>query len=142
MKNIFIEISRRQSHEYLPSRKFIRLFTLPYKRQGKAGDWVIEVQLVLCEDAVRLKRLIRYKVLSNNFLVYWYRICKGYKQRNYKQSNCCCLHQVVNSGTQNCVNNKTKHKIYFYFICNLCAHILNVFKMLKCKNRLCVIIMC
>ena len=32
----FIEISR--SHEHYPSRTFIRLFTLPYKKQRKAGD--------------------------------------------------------------------------------------------------------
>ena len=30
----------------------------------------------------------------------------GYKQRNNKQTNCPCLHQVVNSGTQNYANNK------------------------------------
>ena len=49
---------RRQSHENSPSKTFIRLFTLPCKRQGKAGDWVSEVQLVLCEDAMCLKRII------------------------------------------------------------------------------------
>ena len=48
----FIEISRR------PSRKIFRLFTLPYKRQDKTCKRVSEVQLVLCEDAVHLKRVI------------------------------------------------------------------------------------
>ena len=28
----------KRSHEHLPSRTFIRLFTLPYKRQIKAGE--------------------------------------------------------------------------------------------------------
>ena len=54
-----IEISRRRSHEHSPSGTFIRLFTLPYKMQSKAGERVTErVQSVLCEDAVRLKRVI------------------------------------------------------------------------------------
>ena len=35
----FIEISRRQSHEHSPSRTFIKLFMLPYKKQGRAGEW-------------------------------------------------------------------------------------------------------
>ena len=34
----FIDISRKRS--YSPSRSFIRLFTSPYKRQGKAGNGV------------------------------------------------------------------------------------------------------
>ena len=42
----FMKISRRRSHEHLLSRTFIRLFTLPYKRQSKAGNWVSEVQSV------------------------------------------------------------------------------------------------
>ena len=50
------EISRRRSNEHLPSRTFSRLFTLAYKRQSKADDLVSEVQPVLCEDAVYLKR--------------------------------------------------------------------------------------
>ena len=32
----FIQITRRRSHERSSSRTFIRQFTLPYKRQGKA----------------------------------------------------------------------------------------------------------
>ena len=56
----FIEITRRQNHERTPSRTFIRLFTLPYKRQGKAGDCASEVQSVLCEDAVHFKRVIMF----------------------------------------------------------------------------------
>ena len=36
----FIEIARRQSHEHSPLRTFIKLFTLPYKMQGKAGKGV------------------------------------------------------------------------------------------------------
>ena len=54
----FIEISRRRIHERSPSRTFIRLFTLPYKKQGKTDDGVSDVQSVLCEDAVCLKRVI------------------------------------------------------------------------------------
>ena len=33
-------------------RTFNRLFTLSYKRQGKAGEWVSEVQSVMCEVAM------------------------------------------------------------------------------------------
>ena len=46
----FIEISRRRSH--LPSRAFIRLLTLQYRRQSKADNGSVKVQSVLCEDAV------------------------------------------------------------------------------------------
>ena len=67
----FIEISNMWSHEHLPLRTLIRLFTQPYKRQGKAGKWLSEVQWVLSADFIVL-----------------------------------LLHQVVNSGTQNCVSNK------------------------------------
>ena len=35
-----------------------------------------------------------------------YCLCIGCKQRSNKQSNCCCLHQVVNSDIYNCSNNK------------------------------------
>ena len=37
---------------------FIRLFTLEFKTQGKAGHWVSEVQSILCEDTVCLKRVM------------------------------------------------------------------------------------
>ena len=53
-----METSRKVSPERSPSRTFIRLFTLPYKRQDKAGDSVSEIQSVLCEDVVCLKRVI------------------------------------------------------------------------------------
>ena len=37
----FIEIAKRRSHEDMPSTAFIiSLFTLPYKRQSKAGNWI------------------------------------------------------------------------------------------------------
>ena len=52
---------------------------------------------------------------------------KWYKQRNNKQSNCCCIDKVVNSGTQNCANNK-ETQINVYSIYNLRAYILKVFK--------------
>ena len=38
--------------EHSPSKTFIRQFTLPYKSQGKLGEWASEVQSVLCKDAV------------------------------------------------------------------------------------------
>ena len=39
-----------------------------------------------------------------------------------KKSNWCCLHQVVNSGTQNCANNKNfELKLNTKFILNLFA---------------------
>ena len=43
-------------HDFL-IKNIIRLFTLPYKRPGKVGHGVSEVQSVLCEEAVCLKRL-------------------------------------------------------------------------------------
>ena len=53
----FISILRRRSYKHSPSRTSKKLFTLPYKRQGKAGHGDSEVQSALCEDAVRLKRV-------------------------------------------------------------------------------------
>ena len=114
----FIVILRRRTHEHSPSRTFIRLFTLPYRKQGKAGDWVSEVQSVLCEDTVCLKRII--VVWSSPFQ----RSDQQYFGDCYdlwgitKKSNCCCTHQVVNSGTYNWANKKiilikTKHKFIF-----------------------------
>ena len=95
----FIEISRRRSHEHQPSRTSLRLFTLPYKRQGKAGNCV-KVLTVLCENLVPLK-------------ISAAKVCE---QRNNKQNSCCCLHQVVNSGTQNCTSNKEFFKTKYKFI--------------------------
>ena len=72
-------------------KSFIRLFTMPYKRQDKADDWVSEVQSVLCEDAMCLKRAIvvwraplqrSVEQLSSNC----YCLCKGYKQRNNNEN--------------------------------------------------------
>ena len=58
-----------------------------------------------------------------------------------KKSNCCCIHQVVNSGAQNCALNKEfelkpKHRFVFYFICNISAPILNIFQRKKRNNNL------
>ena len=64
-----------------------------------------KVQSALCADAVCLKSVIvvwrpplqrSVEQLSNNC----YCLCKGCKQRNNH------AHKVVNSGTQNCANNK------------------------------------
>ena len=105
----FTEILRKQRQEHSPSRILIRLFTLRYKRQSRAGHWVSEVQLILCEDAECFKSVIivvlrspLQKDLSNNCLVIVIVYAKGIS-RETMNSNCCCLHQVVNSGTQNCV---------------------------------------
>ena len=46
------------SWEHSPSGTLIRLFILPYKRQGKAGEDVSEIQSVLCEETVSLKGII------------------------------------------------------------------------------------
>ena len=46
MMFMFIEISKKQSHEHSPPITFIRLFTLPYKRLGKAGVCVSEIPSV------------------------------------------------------------------------------------------------
>ena len=54
----FIEISRKLSHEPSPSRTFIRLFTMPNKRQDKANELISEVHSVLYEILMRLKRVI------------------------------------------------------------------------------------
>ena len=47
----FIELSKRQSHE---------VFTLLYKRQGKANlaTESVKIQSVLCEDSLCLKRIV------------------------------------------------------------------------------------
>ena len=45
-------------YEHLPSRTFIKLFTMPYKKQGKASELVSEVQSALYEGAVYLKGVI------------------------------------------------------------------------------------
>ena len=37
---------------------FVRLCSLPYKKQVKAADWVSEVQAVLCEDSESLNIVI------------------------------------------------------------------------------------
>ena len=55
---MFIGISRRRSHEHSLSRTFVRLFTVIFKKQVKAGELVSKVEIVLCEDEVRLKRVI------------------------------------------------------------------------------------
>ena len=49
---------------------------------------------------------LRYKDLSNNCLVIVIVYAKGINRGITEKSNCCCLHQVVNSGTHNKVNNK------------------------------------
>ena len=49
---------------------------------------------------------LRYKDLTNNCLVIVIFYAKGINIGITKKSNCYCLHQVVNSGTQNYVNNK------------------------------------
>ena len=70
-----------------------------------------KVQSIMCEDAMCLKKVIwfedfRYKDLSNNCLVIVIVYGKNVSRGITKKSNCYCLHQVLNSGTQNCVNNK------------------------------------
>ena len=65
-----IEISRRRSHEHLPSRTFTRLFTLSYKRQDKAGDCVNEVQTVLYEEAVYFYFIYLFKQKKTIIFVY------------------------------------------------------------------------
>ena len=73
---------------------------------------LVKVQSVVCDDAMLLKRSNRGLKRSplQRSDEYWssncYCLCKGYKHRNNKQSNCCCLHQVVNIGTHNCGSNK------------------------------------
>ena len=68
----------------------------------------IKIQSVLYEDTVCLKGIIVVwrssfqrciEQLSSNC----YCLRKGWKQRNNKLGSCCCLPQVVNSGTQNIV---------------------------------------
>ena len=88
------------------------LCCLPYKRLGKSGDWVSEVQSVLCKEAVCLKRVIviwrsplerSVELLASNC----YCLCKGYKKRNsYNKRQLLSLHQVVNDGTQGIVQIK------------------------------------
>ena len=59
VNNLFtsIEISQRQRHS--PLNAFIRLLTLRYKGQNRAGNGNSQrIQSVLCEDALRLKRII------------------------------------------------------------------------------------
>ena len=49
-----IEISRKQSHELLPSEHSSNSLLC----QGKAGEWISEVHSAWCEDAVCLKRIL------------------------------------------------------------------------------------
>ena len=103
-----IEISRRRIHQYLASRTFC----LPCHIKGtaKQASELVKIQSVLCEDAVCLKRLIVWRSPLQRSVEQLSSHCSCYKQGInrgiIKKSNCCCLHQVVNSGTQNWANNK------------------------------------
>ena len=44
--------------------------------------------------------------MSNNYLVIVTVYAKGINGGITKERNCCCLHQMVNSGIQNYANNK------------------------------------
>ena len=53
----YIEISRRQRKS--PTKAFIRLLTLQYKRQDRASNGDSKrIQSVLCEDTLRVKEII------------------------------------------------------------------------------------
>ena len=78
------------------------------KAKAKQATELVKVQSVLCEETIYLKRVIvlRYKDLSNKFLVIVIIYAKGVERGITKKINCCCLHQVVNSDIQNCAYNK------------------------------------
>ena len=106
----FIEFSRRRSHEHSPSKAFIRLFTLPYKRQGKAGNEWVKVLTLLCEDAVCLKKLVK---LVEDVL-------------NKLSSNCNCLHKRAQRG----ITNKAIFLVYIK-LCTVASQIVRTIKNFK-----------
>ena len=56
-----------------------------------------------------------------------YCLCKSCTQRNKKQSNCCCLQKVLNSGTQNYAINKEfelklNTKLFLFYLQSTCSY--------------------
>ena len=96
---------RKESHEHLSQEHSSGCLPCHIK----ASEWVSEVQIVLCQNAVRFEDL-RYNDLSNNYLVTVIVYAKGInrkkRRKEEKKDNCSRIHQVVNSVIQNCANNK------------------------------------
>ena len=105
------EVARNTQTTIKKRPKIIRLFTLSYKRQGKAGNYVSKSSVSFvsrCEVFEKCNRGVKISVIEICWIICLIIFIVNGKLINSgitKKCYCCWLQQVVNSGTQNCTNN-------------------------------------